>query len=209
MNNLAGGSPSKIDTIHIEPLEYCNILYLPVYMRGQGFRIPQRIEPYIPLIQRVPPIFSYMYITIKHMYVDKGQYGNRPGWHVDGFLSDNREYVWCSREPTEYIDVPEYKEVSCHRQSLINFNKLTKNQSILTLKPNSLYSLGKTIHRTPLIKENGIRTFVKISCSSEKFNLLGNAVNELFEYDWTYYNREQIRNHPTLSNSDFVNHGSI
>ena len=199
MINLAGGNPKMIKTIKLDPQEYCNILYLPIYIEWQGFKIPKRVMPYLPIIKEIPVEYNYMYITIKHQYVEAQGYGNRPGWHVDGFLSNNKEYVWCSREPTEYISISEYEEVAEHETALENFNRLGTARRIQSLHPETLYFLGKTIHRTPKIIEGGVRTFVKISCSNEKFNLKGNAVNELLKYKWKYYDREITRNHPTHS----------
>ena len=54
VNSVAGGKPVKIAEIDIEPDEYCSILYLPVYMRGQGVKIPKRVEPYRETVRNHP-----------------------------------------------------------------------------------------------------------------------------------------------------------
>lgn len=60
------------------------------------------------------------------------------------------------------------------------------------------------IHDTPVIPEpGGMRSFVKISVSTHRYNLLGNSHNHLLDYDWPMYDRAAVRNQPG-GNSDYV-----
>lgn len=195
MNRLAGGVPERIKEISISPKEFCRTIYLPVRMRQSSeLRIPKRFEEYKELILSVPITHDYMYLTVNHGICTRNTYSNRPGWHVDGYLSDDENYVWCSSEPTEYTEQELFEGPDDHEEALKLFDKMLGN--LKRLDTNTLYRLGKTIHRTPIIDYNGIRTFVKISCSNEQYNLKGNAVNELFNYDWKYVDRQETRNHP-------------
>lgn len=42
---------------------------------------------------------SYMYLTAKCMYQSKNSSFNRFGWHSDGFMTDDVNYIWCNRLP--------------------------------------------------------------------------------------------------------------
>ncbi len=206
MNHLAGGTPQKIKGVHIQYPEHCFTLYLPIYMNNK-LNLPERFNPLAELVDLAMKDhwghYKYIYLTVKNQYVEQGQVQNRCGGHVDGFLSDDENYVYVSGQPTEWVLREVQEEVSNHTQSLKNFSKYFSNIfRVRSMEPNTLYRLGKTIHRTPAIEYSHVRLFVKISFSNNKYNLEGNAINEGLHYDWKYYKRSMVRNHPTKSNTD-------
>ena len=186
--------------------EQCFTLYLPIYM-NHNLSIPERFSPFSHLIYLAredckTKDYKYIYITVKNLFVEKGGMQNRCGAHVDGFMSDDENYVYVSGQPTEWISTALYKETPDHRASINNFNEYFSTSKILLMESNTLYRLGKTIHRTPVIDYSHVRLFVKISFSNHKYNLEGNAINDGIRYHWKYYKRGMVRNHPTKSNTD-------
>lgn len=69
-----------------------------------------------------------------------------------------------------------------------------------------LLRLDNTVlHRSPTGFEAGMRTFVKVSLSRDRYNLKGNSVNHLLpETHWPLVDRQEVRNHPAFKNSDFI-----
>lgn len=53
------------------------------------------------------------------------------------------------------------------------------------------------IHDTPLIPApGGMRSFFKISVSTNRYDLVGNSHNYLFDYAWPMTDRAALRNQP-------------
>lgn len=111
-----------------------------------------------------------------------------------------------------------------HLASLDHFDHLARLAPWWTPPQRSLYRLTPyVIHATPgdprsddprvasgltpaegMIPAGGcMRSFVKISFSTARYNLIGNSHNELFDYDWQMYPRDLMRNDPTRAQADF------
>lgn len=143
-------------------------------------------------------IDHYIYVTAKSLYVKSGDNLNRMGWHCDGFMSEDINYIWCDCIPTEYV-TGDFALIQDHRESIEHMNRLLYKSEPLKCKPNSIYRLDETvIHRCDYnhSKDAVLRHFVKVSFSKEKYNLKGNSHNYLLEYDWEMKDRESSRNHP-------------
>jgi hypothetical protein len=140
-----------------------------------------------------------MYLTAKHMYVTPQRIFNRPGWHIDGFGTDDINYIWSSHAPTEFC-VQEFDLSEDCDESMAQMEAQALPENILDYGVNMVLRLdNKVVHRVPRTCEPGFRTFVKLSISSHKYNLEGNARNYLFNYDWPMEPRREGRNHPTRS----------
>jgi hypothetical protein len=48
----------------------------------------------------------------------------------------------------------------------------------------------------------GMRSFLKISLSHQKYNLVGNSHNYLFDYNWDLHDRDTLRNDPAYAGKD-------
>ncbi|MBZ5864318.1 hypothetical protein LAG72_24625, partial [Escherichia coli] len=46
---------------------------------------------------------SFVYLSVKILHVTPDAPGNRPGWHSDGFLTNDLNYIWADRNPTEFF----------------------------------------------------------------------------------------------------------
>lgn len=140
----------------------------------------------------------YMYVTAKCLYVPKGENLNRMGWHCDGFMTDDINYIWCDSIPTEYV-TGEFKLVQDHVKSIEQMYKMLYYKDPFKCKVNSIYRLDETvIHRCDFNRSDNavLRHFVKVSFSKEKYNLRGNSHNYLLDYNWEMKNRDADRNHP-------------
>lgn len=201
--NNYGQAPEGVDNIKVTPSEMCFVQYLPIALpasEGQGdeVRIPKNLEwcwkLVLPCIKLT--LDDYIYLTVKHLYVTPNNMGNRPGWHSDGFGTEDINYIWCDKFPTEFC-VQDFTISEDCDTSLKEMEEQAQDCNIITYPENTLLRLDKyNIHRTPIMGE-GYRTFVKVSVSKNRYNLQGNSHNYLFDYDWPLVLRSDTRNHPT------------
>lgn len=206
MVNKYGQEPTIIRRINLIPSEMCFIQYLPIAMAtseglGPTIEVPKNLEWVWPLVVRTvndcnEVVGNYIYLTVKHLYVTPNNMGNRPGWHSDGFGTDDINYIWCDKYPTEFC-IQDFSISEDCETSLIEMESQALESNIVTYPENTLLRLDKyNVHRTPIVGE-GYRTFVKISISKNRYNLQGNSHNYLFAYDWEMVVRSDIRNHPS------------
>ncbi len=206
-----GGKPEVIGTFDIECEEMMFFMYLPIKMIDNlWIHVPERLKVFTPLIEAVLENEmkhieeKYIYITAKHIYATPDNVGNRAGYHSDGFLTDDINYIWTNKFPTVFC-VQDFDISDDCSVSMKQMEEQAKVENEITYPVNSLIKLDQgVIHRTPTIDEGGMRTFVKISVSSEKYNLKGNSHNHLIDYKWEMYDRTEARNHPTTPEKDFV-----
>lgn len=199
-----GREPKVLGKLQLQPSEMCFVQYLPIVMPEAkvfsfGTRIPEALmwtKPIIDLSLPYAKIGQYVYLTAKHLWVTPDNIGNRPGWHTDGFGSDDLNIIWSDKYPTEFC-VQDFNLSDCHEKSMKEMEEQAKPENILTYPEGSVILIDKwNVHRPPVIQESGFRTFVKVSISKEKYNLKGNAHNYLFPYNWEMHDRQATRNHP-------------
>lgn len=206
-----GSEPIEIASdVVVDNSEMYFYQYLPIHLRGTiRFAVPERLNNLRDIINLCCYDFGknidsnlndyYIYLTAKSLYVKGGENINRMGWHCDGFMSDDINYIWCDSIPTEYV-TGEYHLEQDHEKSINQMNKLFYHSEPLKCKENSIYRLDETvIHRCDYNRSRDavLRHFVKISFSKEKYNLKGNSHNYLLDYDWEMKERSSQRNHPT------------
>jgi len=219
--NYYGEPPIDLGEYKIPVTESMFYLYLPIKMRESvDVRIPERLKQFTHLINRVEEACSafnraedyqrnwrdrYVYLTVKHMLVNPGFWGNRGGAHCDGFGTDDMNWIWYDKNPTEF-NVKEFQDItSDERLSLKQFEGQWDHKSIVTFPPFHLLELNPfVVHRVAAVTRYDMRTFVKISTSKHQFNLIGNSHNYLFDYNWKMFDRQEVRNMTTYGNSDYV-----
>lgn len=189
--------------INVEPSEMCFVQYLPIKMSnienlGRDIKIPQNllwITPLVDLIINDIEEEHYLYLTVKHIYVVPNNMGNRPGWHSDGFKTNDLNYIWTDKFSTEFC-IKEFNITDDCEISMIEMQQQVNKDNIIVYNEKSLLKLDQyNIHRSPEIG-SGYRTFIKLSLSTERYNLQGNAHNYLFDYHWKMKKRMIERNHP-------------
>lgn len=196
-----GGAP-KVMTQNLElvPSEFCYVQYMPIALAYErDIVLPPHLQWVDPMLAHVYQSFDhYMYLTAKHIYVSGTDCGNRPGWHSDGFGTDDINFIWCDRSPTEFAVQPFTLSQDCDVSMREMEEQFIPGTEIVYPAKSVLMLDQGVIHRTPMNCEPGYRTFVKISLSKHKYNLKGNAHNYLLDYDWEMADRSVERNHPTV-----------
>lgn len=195
--------PTILGQFQVDCRELMFVQYMPIAMPGYQprARIPQNLRCFAPLVEAVMEevweLGGYVYLTAKRLFVGPNCLGNRPGWHTDGFGTDDINYIWSDSVPTEFC-VDQYFCLSDdHELSMRQMEQQARADNIKTYPAGSLLKLDSSIvHRCAQPSTEGYRTFVKISVSRERYNLIGNAHNYLFDYDWPMVDRQAGRNHP-------------
>lgn len=192
-------------------------LYLPIKMKGStDLRIPERLWPFRRLVwqarcRAVKALgmleyehHRYLYITVKHMLVHPNAWGNRGGEHADGFGTDDLNWIWYDKNPTEFCSADFKITPNDDRQSLEEFRDQWDHKKVVTYPNQHLLELTPyVVHRVAQVTRYDMRTFVKISLSRHKFNLVGNSHNYLFDYKWEMFDRGAVRNMENYSNRDY------
>ncbi|SEG75577.1 hypothetical protein [Sphingobacterium lactis] len=207
---IYGSEPIEIASdVIVDNSEMYFYQYLPIHLKETvRFAVPERLNNLRSIINLCCYDFGknidanlngyYIYLTAKCLYVPSGENLNRFGWHCDGFMTEDINYIWCDCIPTEYV-TGEFELVQDHEESIDQMNRLFYHSEPLKCKPNSIYRLDeKVIHRCDYNRSRNaiLRHFVKVSFSKEKYNLKGNSHNYLLDYDWEMKERDAHRNHP-------------
>jgi hypothetical protein len=209
-----GKAPDILGRIDVALPEVMYYLYLPISLRGQvGMYVPTPLRPLKPLIRAVQNNLgttawqdNYIYITVKKMFCSPSVTANRPGWHADGFGTDDLNYVWYDSLPTEFCTGPFKITEGDHVKSLQEFEDQAGNYldfKLVTYPCNTLLRLdSKVVHRVAMATEQIMRTFVKISVSKDQYNLKDNSINHDLSYSWQQHDRDAVRNNPSTAQAD-------
>lgn len=139
---------------------------------------------------------SHVYLTAKHLFQAPGHSFNRPGYHSDGFMTDDINYIWCDKNPTLF-NGSDFKLTRDHELSMVEMEQQARHYMRYQYSENELLRLNQyNIHRVAEVTEPGMRTFFKLSFSDEQYNLIGNSHNYLLDYNWEMKPREISRNDP-------------
>lgn len=208
VSELPNGVVSNYDVTN---LEYCNIVYMCIKQAGcSEYQIPDNLKY---LVNRVlsdvyrlsPSLYEddwtkYCYITIKKGYIQDNSFPNRDGWHSDGFMSDQENFIWSDsiEVPTE-VALGEFNVSDCHIKSLGEMEEQANHLSVAKLNINTLYDMKQhCIHRCTKNTSGRaiLRTFIKITFSKELFNCVGNAWNyKLPHIVPNKIRNDELRNH--------------
>lgn len=202
-------------------------LYLPVRGPDLGdgtFQLPANLGPVYPLVIEAlhhamrtgrDARKDYVYVSARKGWATTDNPLNRPGWHCDGFGTDDVNYVWW-RGPGTRFAVGDFGVVpEDHKKSIEHFEfHLDERRdwnrrpgcSIVTDAPEAhLYCIDPyVVHATPIIETPCWRQYVKVSFSRHRYNLENNSHNHLFEYTWPMHSREEVRNDTFKSQRDFA-----
>lgn len=187
--------------------------YLPIKMAGENeFHIEKRLDIFKDIIGECSCDFigdygldnfmeSYVYISAKYLFVTPSANYNRPGWHSDGFMSDDINYIWCDRCPTLF-SLGDFQLTMDHEISLKEMDKQAPKQKVVEFGKNQIVRLDQfNIHRVNDVSDAGMRAFLKVSISKDKYNLAGNTHNHMIDYKWDMKQRKVERNNP-ISNEE-------
>lgn len=197
----------------VDELEYCSIVYMCIKQAGNSeYQVPEHLRSLVDeLLGKVyalkPSLYEddwtkYCYLTVKRQYIQPHSVPNRYGWHIDGFKSDQDNFIWCDRIPTE-VSVGQFDLTDDHEISLEEMQKQAQAERHFchSLHTHTLYLLDQEcVHNVTMNKLNKavLRTFIKITFSKELFNCFGNAWNYKLPHIKPTTPRKEIRNHGTL-----------
>lgn len=203
-----GTLPKYLGTHEIQCDEMLFYQYLPIKMKTKTkLIVEERLKCFEELIGNICCDFigefgldrfvnSYVYLTVKKMYQVNGCSFNRKGYHSDGFLTEDVNYIWCDKNPTIF-NHSSFKLTLDDKVSMTEMQNQAKEENTKIYPENSLLRLNQyNIHKVSENKGLVLRTFVKVSFSSDKYDLVGNSKNYLIDYDWKMRGREVERNIP-------------
>lgn len=214
---LVGSPPRDLGLVEINDGEMLFTMYLPISVPDDhSYKLPDHLKRFAPIVSTVkqeePARFfrEFVYLTAKTLWVEGSHIGNRPGWHSDGFGTNDLNFIWADRAPTEFMvrrflglwQVSDDCDQSMREMEKLGRYAEAYDFPFTTYPDRHLLRLDPTVmHRSPVKFEAGLRTFVKVSISPDQYNLSGNAVNHLLpETHWPLVDRQTVRNHP--SNKD-------
>lgn len=199
-----GELPRDLGLVDISPVEMMCWLYCPIKTPRTDYVLPDNLKQFLPLVLQAKWADSerfresYVYLTAKTLWVEGSHIGNRPGWHSDGFGTDDLNFIWYDRAPTEFIEVDggfALPDDCANAMDLMTAQ--AECREVITYPAKHLLRLTPSvIHRSPVSFEPGMRTFVKVSVSRDRYNLLGNSINHALGERWPLVAREVVRNHP-------------
>lgn len=206
--NKYGDLPVSLGQFDIDLVEMMYYQYLPIKMSDSTDviiedRLRSLFNMIITCITDYSNIFglesyksSYVYLTVKNLFVKPECSYNRPGYHSDGFMTDDVNYIWSDKFPTVF-NRSEFDLVQDDTLSLIQMFHQAQPDLEFTFPNKTLLRLNQfNIHKVGPVTENTMRTFVKISFSKDKYDLKGNSHNHFIDYDWEMKERKTGRNIP-------------
>lgn len=208
---MYGQLPKDLGYIEVNCNEMMFYLYLPIKMKGESSildsNLEKRLHCCIPVIGKAACDYiatrglsdwrdSYVYLSIKRMWQDPNTSYNRPGWHSDGFMTDDYNYIWSDCCPTVFNDSV-FNITMDDRVSLSEMEAQADPSHDITYPDYHLIRLDQyNIHRVGMYDKGCVRTFIKISVSKDKYDLVGNSKNYNLDYDWDMRERDACRNVP-------------
>lgn len=204
---IYGEAPIDLGRIDICPVEMMFWQYCPIKLPGTWDTItPPNLRQFWPVVNaalddcKARWFESYIYITAKTMWVSPENPGNRPGWHSDGFLTDDLNYVWSDVSPTVYWEPPQRIAFRAdHNLSLYEMRAAAEHDTgnHKRYADKHLMRLDqRVIHKVDDRAMGGMRSFVKVSVSHHPYALIGNSINHALPTNWTYAPRSVERNDP-------------
>lgn len=198
-----GHLPDDLGLIDLAPVEMMFWMYCPIRTPSDGLVIPDTLRQFSPIVraalrdeQERGEAYSYAYLAAKTLWVSGEHIGNRPGWHSDGFGTDDVNYVWYDRAATQFLS--DYFELpdDCSDAMAIMAERAAGKGLVCFRDKHLLRLTPSVIHRSPVGFEPGMRTFVKVSLSNDRYNLEGNSINHRLTERWPLVPRLAERNHP-------------
>lgn len=204
-----GQKPTIIRQLQIECKEMMFYQYLPIKLKGMtGFVLEERLMKFSELIVETLSDYkntfgeerfneSYIYLTVKRQYISRDKSMSRPGYHSDGFLTDDINYIWSDQNPTIFNST-RFNLTLDDKESLNEMQNQALKENEFIHANNTILRLNQyNIHKVnDVSKFEGMRTFAKVSFSLDRYDLEGNSHNYELDYDWEMKPRKNERNIP-------------
>lgn len=207
---MYGKLPVWLGTFEVKVEEMFHYTYLPIKLKYGKITVEPRLNPFLELIYACEEDFlkdygwscydeHYIYLTAKNLYQKENCGFNREGWHTDGFMTDDINYIWSNKQPAIF-NFSKFDISPCDERSMDEMIFQAKKENNKTYPNKSLLKLNQyVIHRVGPIEE-GLRCFFKLSFSKDRYDLKGNSHNYLLNYNWKMRDRQIERNIPQRLN---------
>lgn len=210
INKFYGQLPTPIAEIQVDCKEMMFYQYLPIKLVEDPQRkiaLENRLEVFRPIIEKCCVDFidkfglneyweNNIYLTAKHLFQLKDTSFNRLGYHSDGFLTNDINYIWSNNHPTIF-NQGTFNLTLDDKISMMEMEEQAKVENEMYFPNNTILRLDQyNIHRVMPISYDCMRTFIKVSFSKDKYDLEGNAHNYLLDYNWEMKKRKIERNIP-------------
>lgn len=203
---IYGSLPADLGLLDLRVTEMMCWMYCPIATPSEPITLPPNLGQFRPLLEAIQRYdyeafdYKYVYLTAKTLYVSGENIGNRPGWHTDGFGGNDVNYIWSNHAPTEFLHDNFTLPVDCADAMTRMEARAAEYGEVLTYPNKHLLRLDPSVvHRPPVDFESGMRTFVKVSISKDRYNLEGNSINHALKERWPLIPRAIERNHPAAS----------
>lgn len=211
-----------VDYDHIMPI---NVLRMPLKFPNTDYRIPKELASLERLIKRCAEYEAFInpnhkdyfcHITHDFSVVKKNMHHRFPGFHGDGIqgtkitpkVNAEHSYILTSNPPTEFCLQPfflKHLDEAKHNYFL-EFDKQAREDNIYRTLPNHLYLIDPyMVHRSPKIKTDIARLFIRITFAATELQHPKNTVNPLF-VGQEYHKRIDIRSDLTRNEFEIPYH---
>ncbi len=211
--------PESLGVFPSPTKEYMQYLYYPCLFPSTHLILEPRLQSFSPMVNAALAQFRskrmwdnvYVYLTVKQTFVPKDIHQNRPGWHADGFGTNDVQYIWFDKFPTEFMigsfdvdadDIVSMLDMEAHAKKIewaMSGDIKGDFGGFFYPEPFQLYEIDANhIHRTTPATESGSRMFVKITISEHQYAQEGNSVNYHTNYQWDFAPRKAVRNQPHI-----------
>jgi len=203
-----GQLPKVIDVIKCEPTEMMFYQDMPIKLVGETeCKVEKRIMPFYEVIATAVNDYietfgltdyrkRYVYVSVKNLFQPKGKSYNRDGWHCDGFMSSDVTYIWSDTQPTIFNNGI-FNLSQDHSLSIKEMEQQALEENNMSYIDNTLVRMNQyNVHKVGEVVNDGMRAFVKVSFSYDKYDLIGNAKNYELDYNWQMKPRSVNRNVP-------------
>jgi hypothetical protein len=168
--------------------------------------LERRLAPFEPLISiamenalaaGLDVSDRYAYFTVKRMWQQAGGNPiNRPGYHCDGFGTDDVIFVWSDVDQTEF-NASKFDLLGDEQTSMRRMEEQAHPDLAYSLPSNALVRMdARCVHRPAQPTFTGPRTFAKLTISRHLFDLSGNTRNYELGVTWPTRPRSAVRNVP-------------
>ncbi len=209
--HIYGEAPKNLGQFDFDTSEMMFWLYCPIKLPNGRRCLPDNLKKFDKFVQYcIEDLInefgidrwenSYVYLSAKSMHVSKEAQGNRLGWHSDGFLTNDLNYIWCDLNPTVFFESDERLKLPAdHTQSArvmdIALEEFPEHHKRYPTK--TLLRLDQTVlHKVEPNAQSGVRTFLKLSISDKPYALKGNSINHGLHTGFDYQDRQPERNCP-------------
>lgn len=203
-----GQAPAYLGQHLVDVREMMFYQYLPVKLPGSHAPVMEpRLDPFKYLVGVCccdfigtfglnQYIASHVYLSAKNLFQAPGKIFNRPGYHADGFMSEDVNYLWSDKCPTIFNEGP-FSLSRDDSKSMKEMEEQASPDREFSYPENSLLRLNQfNIHKPEENAKPGMRAFMKLSFSKDRYDLEGNAHNHLIDYAWEMKPRKLERNIP-------------